>query len=142
MLAFRGETYTTALETPYAPGAPGHADLEDLDSRSAIEAGLLDGLKGMGISAGPFEIVVDLPEPVTFESDLPVVDSSGGAGGTVVPFRAGPTVFRPPVVEAFVRTLRVVRIFLPPRVLDAGGDRLRGFLREALAPGGGASAEE
>lgn len=65
-------------------------------------------------------VVVDVPEPISFESDLPIIGSGAG-------FSSCATVFRPEVVESFTRSLRVLRVFS-----DAGG-RVAEAAAEALA---------
>ena len=48
--------------------------------------------------------MVDVPEPISFESDLPVI-------GTNASFTAWSTVFKPGLVDSFTRSLRVLRVY-------------------------------
>jgi uncharacterized protein len=130
MRVFRGELYATACEIPFLPGEPRHAALVDLSTRSEVEDELRKGLAALGVRLDPPELVVDLPEPVSFESDLPVL--TGEPGADFEPFRSSATVFKPPVVDAFVHALRTIRVFLPRRALSEGGERVGAFLREVF----------
>ena len=133
LLAFRGELYGTAFETPFDPEIPGFEALRDLGRRSDVETRLCRALHSCGLDVEPFEVIVDLPEPVTFESDLPVVSLSGAGMSTgSVPFGASSTVFRPSVVDAFVRSLRIVRVFLPERILSASEGKMADELGRVL----------
>lgn len=130
---FRGELYAAACEIPFRPEDTRHEGLADLSRRAAVETELREGLASLGVSMDAADLVLDLPEPVSFESDLPVVTGEPGAGAE--PFRSSPTVFKPPVVDAFVRALRTVRVFIPRRLLSGAEARIGAFLREALGEG-------
>lgn len=66
------------------------------------------------------EVVIDVPEPISFESDLPIIDT----GAT---FSTSSTVFGPDVVRSFTASLRVLRVFA-----DADSAR-RGTIAAAAA---------
>ena len=94
---FHGALMKPRLEIPFDPDDPVHRRAADLGSRPALEA----EIARLG---GAAEVVVDVPEPISFESDLPILGSGAG-------FSASSTVFRPEVVDSFARSLRVLRVF-------------------------------
>ncbi|MBL8968762.1 MAG: phosphohydrolase, partial [Spirochaetaceae bacterium] len=122
----RGRPYSLALDIAYDPGDPRHRGLLDLEARLRLEEELARRASaGPGPRLGPLDLVVDLPEPVSFESDLPVV-GEGPLG--CLPFSESSTVFSPAVVSGFVRALRRVRVFV-----SRPSEALAEAAREALA---------
>jgi HD superfamily phosphohydrolase len=105
---FEGRTFETVLDLPYEAANPRHAVLADLGSRLRAEEELAARASVRGGAMGPLDLVIDLPEPISFETDLPVL-GPGGIGAT--PFTESPTVFSPPVVAGFAAALRRVRVF-------------------------------
>ncbi len=105
----RRRPYTLLIDLPFDPGDPRHRAVLDLASRCALEEELARRISDREPSAalGPLELVIDLPEPISFESDLPVVDAEGAR-----PFSHSATVFSPAVVEGFTRALRRLRVFV------------------------------
>jgi HD superfamily phosphohydrolase len=105
---FDGDLLRTAAEFPFDPGNPAHLRALDLGSRPYLEAELAkaaaSGTTPPDSRPGQGRIVVDVPEPISFESDLPVI-------GTNSSFTAWSTVFRPELVESFTRSLRVLRVY-------------------------------
>ncbi|MDR0496409.1 MAG: phosphohydrolase, partial [Treponema sp.] len=53
------------------------------------------------------DIIIDLPEPVSFECDLFVSDENCF-------FSAGSSAFKGSLVDALVKSLRIIRIFVAP----------------------------
>jgi len=103
-----GSLYLTVAEIPY--DAVSHQAWENLDNRTTLEAAL--GLRLSDIlnhRIRDTEIIVDLPEPVSFETGLYVADEGAY-------FSASSTVFAPATVSAFVSALRTVRIFAPESI--------------------------
>jgi len=94
---FDGAIMKPRLELAFDSTVPAHARAADLAVRPALE----EELAGR---AGVAEVVIDVPEPISFESDLPIL----GSGSS---FSTYATVFRPEVVAAFARSLRVLRVF-------------------------------
>jgi uncharacterized protein len=117
---FEGTTYGVALDLPCDDGDPRHRALADARSRRELEAEL-----AAASGLGPLDVVVDLPEGISFELGLPILPSREAPGDERG--RAGPegrSVFGESVVEGFVRALKRIRVFARP----AGG---RGRLAEA-----------
>lgn len=97
-----GQLAKTALETPYMPDNPRMARASALEARSALEDELADSMAQAGKSR-PI-VVIDIPEPISFESDLPIL-------GTGQSFSTWAAVFRPETVASFTHSLRVLRVF-------------------------------
>ena len=114
---FEGRAYGTMLDLPFDPSDVRHSSLLDLGERTRIEE-LLAAKAGIG----SLDLVVDVPEGVSFETDLPIL---GGRGG-VVPFSESATVFSPPVVAGFAASLRRLRVFAASPS-DALASALRGY---------------
>lgn len=94
---FDGAILKSRFELPFDEGNPAHKRAADLALRPGLEADL-EKLTGAA------QVVIDVPEPISFESDLPVIGSGSG-------FSAYATVFRPEVVDSFTRSLRVLRVY-------------------------------
>ncbi len=97
-----GRIFQVIAEFPYDETA--HAGLAALGSRSYYEAELAGELAlplSRRIDKG--ELIIDLPEPISFETGLRVADKA-------VPFSESGTVFSGATVAAFVGSLRVVRV--------------------------------
>ncbi|MGM0432910.1 MAG: HD domain-containing protein [Spirochaetota bacterium] len=85
--------------------------LRDQKRRYEIEEHLRDEIeRHSAAQLNPWEIVLDIPEPVSFEADVPVLLSDGSS----VPFSEAGPVFSRPVIDGFTRALSHVRLFLPP----------------------------
>lgn len=99
---FDGRLLKTGLEMAFDPDSPACARAADLSARPGLESELAEALSAaVGRKA---TVVVDLPEPISFESDLPIL----GAGAS---FSEWATVFRPETVAAFSGALRVLRVY-------------------------------
>ncbi|MDR1893149.1 MAG: HD domain-containing protein [Spirochaetales bacterium] len=115
--------YKTVFEQDFEPGNPGHQELLDLSRRRERARRLAREL------AQPENLIIDIPEPVSFEIDLPILKAGGLTG-----FAASGTVFTPPVVEDFSRSLRKIRIFAPPEAEEKLKKKLAGDCRASPAP--------
>ncbi|MBU0934754.1 MAG: HD domain-containing protein, partial [Spirochaetes bacterium] len=111
-----GQLYSLCYEQVYDPDLPAHARCLQLGQRQVAEQELSELLGGSG---APLDVVIDIPEPISFESDLPVLESGK-------PFSAVSTVFGKELVRSFERALRVVRVFCKNEQVDK--DRLRQFM--------------
>jgi HD superfamily phosphohydrolase len=101
-----GRLYAAAAEFPYDEAV--HRCLLDIENRSRHEEALARELSGaLGSRIRPGELIIDIPEPITFETGLYITDEScyfgEGSGG-----------FKTAVMEGFVKSLRIVRIFVDP----------------------------
>jgi HD superfamily phosphohydrolase len=88
-----------------------HGKLEALEDREKFEtetARTASRVSGIKLTAG--DVLIDIPERISFEIDLPVLHPEG----RVVEYASAGSVFTPPVVEGFTKTLRILRVALPP----------------------------
>lgn len=111
---FEARIFECVLDLPFEAGR--HASLLDLGARLALEEALA---ADCGRGLGSLDLVIDIPEGVSFESELPVI----GEGGAV-PFSRSSTVFTPPVVAGFATSLRRLRVFARPGSVQGGPARL------------------
>lgn len=118
--AFAGKLYRPVCDIQYDPSNEVHTDLDDLDRRTEAEAAL-----AMAAGLGETDIVIDIPEPVSFETDLGVRTE-----GRVEKFSDLTSLFGPGSVGYLTSSLRRIRIYLHPRV-----DRksVEGLARELLS---------
>ncbi len=99
-------------ETGYSEDSPLHRTAKRLDTRLECEERLYLALLPEYPDIKSWEVIVDIPEPISFESDIPIVSDDG----TIRPFNTADELFSGPVVDAFARTLRKIRVFVPPQV--------------------------
>jgi HD superfamily phosphohydrolase len=114
---FTGQLLPIRYEAAFDPLNPRHALVADLAQRSSLEAALAAEMPGKGRKA---RFIIDLPEPISFESGMPVA----GTGQT---FTEASTAFGSGLVQAFERSLRIVRVFSDAE--DTGvAARIAGFM--------------
>ncbi|MDR1288464.1 MAG: HD domain-containing protein [Treponema sp.] len=100
-----GRLYSTAAEFPYAEEK--HRHLRDIRGRSASEEELAGKLRKAGIPIGDGELIIDVPEPVSFETGLFVRDEGRYFAGSS-------SAFQSETVNTFVKSLYTVRVFTDP----------------------------
>ena len=59
-----------------------------------------------------YQVIIDIPEPIMFESDIPLIQKDG----TEITFNKADTVFSQDVGKVFTKNLRKTRIFTPSYV--------------------------
>ncbi len=104
----QGRLFQPILDIPFEPGRPLHASLLDLGRRCLAEREIAGILTRNGLACDELDIVIDIPEAVSFESDMPVLDDAGRASR---PFTQSATVFSPDVIAGFAKSLRRLRVF-------------------------------
>ncbi len=72
-------------------------------------------------SLKPFEVIIDIQEPVSFESDIPILAENG----VCTPFNEQETIFSHDIGRVFTKSLRKTRIFTPSYITEEA-------VREAL----------
>jgi len=113
--------FAAAAEIPFDEKA--HGRLLDLSARSRMEESLAAELSPLlGKRLGGNDIIIDLPEPISFESGLFVADENCF-------FSAGSSVFKDGLLSAFAGSLRIVRIFIDPRYEEDLKNRHEGILQ-------------
>lgn len=92
------QLYKVAAEIKFDEATPMHTALEQLDKRHEAEENLAQKL---GIPSQ--HILIDIPERISFESDLWICDEE-------VPFSQSSTVFSSQTVASFTGSLRKIRV--------------------------------
>jgi uncharacterized protein len=118
---FEGNIFSACAEVAFDPANDFHRSLESLSFRRRMEAEAAAEARSKGADLGPNDVVIDLPEDISFESDLWIRDAG-------LSFSSSQTVLGPAVVSGFTRSLRVIRVF-SRYSLPAGNElleRLRG----------------
>ncbi|MFW5842684.1 MAG: hypothetical protein ACOCW6_02055 [Spirochaetota bacterium] len=106
--------YRPVLDMPFSE-AHAFGDLGDLAQREALEAAVARRIaRESGIDCRSDSVILDVPEAISFEVNLPVV-----TGDRTLDYPDSATVFTPQVVRDFTRTLRRVRLMLRPDLADA-----------------------
>jgi uncharacterized protein len=112
--------YEACIDIPFDPSQrSGLASLEgraQASRRLAAELGL-----------EPSRCLIDVPEPISFESDMPVLMEGGG--NTWRGFPESGTVFTPGLVSSLTASLRRLRVFVPRELKDELGPRALAALR-------------
>ena len=102
-----GRLYITAAEILFEEGI--HGGLLALSGRTRMEENLAEELSSvLGLSLGAEALIIDLPEPISFDSGLFVSDENCF-------FADSSSAFKSSLVNAFVKSLRIMRIFVDPR---------------------------
>lgn len=115
-----------AADIPYDSNNPVHRRLTDIAERTVLERQALETIRRVaGVPIEPYEVIVDLPDSVSFEADFPIF--SDGVGGAFVE----KSVFTPEVVRRFTENLRRIRLVIPHRVAEVLKDT-RGLFLEIL----------
>jgi HD superfamily phosphohydrolase len=102
---WEGRIYAAAAEIPFAEA--GHICLRDISVRSRQEEQLAARFRAAGIPLGGGDLIIDLPEPASFETGLFVLDEK-------CYFAESSSAFKAEIVDSFVRTLYTIRIFVKP----------------------------
>jgi len=118
--AFAGNLYVPVGEATYDPENATHEDLTDLSKRLEAETAV-----AMAAKLGDSDIVIDIPEPIDFETSLFV-----RTNGSREPFSRRSKMFGPETLEGLVRSLRKIRIFAHRKVEAAS---LKGLAKELLS---------
>ena len=95
--------YKCILEIPFSEENSLHNDLCSLEARLDFERKKAEELSCE-------DIIVDIPEPISFEVNLPVVEER-----TVTPYINSESVFSGPVVKGFTSSLRKIRVYVPEK---------------------------
>jgi HD superfamily phosphohydrolase len=119
----QGRIFATTAEIPLNPEQfkADTANLRDLGFRSRLEDQLAVTFRSCGIQLKEEDLIIDLPEPVSFETGLYVVDEGRY-------FEASSSAFKSEVIGSFIQTLYILRIYVNqnfkqnlktlPRLLD------------------------
>lgn len=108
---FARRFHTVAAEIPME-AIPDPQRLLALDARTSLATSIG---RDVGLT-GNATLIIDVPEAVSFEVDIPVWTARESHG-----FREAGSVFTPDVVRDFTRRIRIIRLALPP---EASEDQL------------------
>ena len=102
---WNGKLYSVFAEIPFNEAS--HACLRDIGKRSIHEKQLADEFCRAGISLGTDDLIIDIPEHISFETGLYVHDEKCG-------FSESSSAFKTETLNSFVKTLYTIRIFVNP----------------------------
>jgi HD superfamily phosphohydrolase len=100
-----GRLYSVASEIPFIEAD--HACLKDISRRSLYEEQLAEEFRRRGVPLGLGDLIIDVPEPVSFETGLFVADEQCG-------FTESSSAFKTETLNSFVNTLYTIRVFVNP----------------------------
>ena len=116
-----GRLFLTAAEIPFDGDA--HKKLVSLSNRSQMEEELAREFSSLfGKKLEEEALIIDLPEPISFESGLFITDENCF-------FSASSSVLKNNLLEAFVKSLRIIRIFVDPLYEDELKNHREGILK-------------
>ena len=98
-----GRIFATAAEISYEK--IDITAIREIKSRSLLEEQMAEELRNKGIDINGEDIIIDIPEPVSFETGLFVLDEGRNFGESS-------SAFKTDTVNAFIQTLYAVRIFI------------------------------
>jgi len=100
---WKGNFYTVAAEIPFVEAD--HACLRDINHRSRYEEQLAEEFRRAGVPLRSGDLIIDVPETVSFETGLFVLDEQCG-------FAESSSAFKTEILNSFVNTLYIIRIFV------------------------------
>jgi HD superfamily phosphohydrolase len=106
------DLYKMVFETDFDGSEQLHLKLTNVQSRLQFEQHLAKRLSKLcGMEVAEEQVIIDIPEPISFEVDLPILTDGG-----FLPFPKSGSVFTGPVVQGFTRALRKLRLIVAPEV--------------------------
>jgi HD superfamily phosphohydrolase len=100
---WNGGLYSTVAEIPF--NEADHACLKDIRGRSRREELLTEEFRSAGVPLRPGDLIIDVPEPISFETGLFVIDEN-------CHFTESSSAFKTATLLSFVKTLYTIRIFV------------------------------
>ncbi len=100
--------YKVVLEETFQANDPAHNMLLGLSTRSRIEREICEKL-GVDMSM----VILDIPEPVSFEVDLKIQSESN-----LISFTQAGSAFSKEVIDGFTGTLRKIRLMIHPQLVE------------------------
>jgi HD superfamily phosphohydrolase len=98
-----GRIFATAAEI--SRGKANITAIRDIKGRLHFEEKLAEELRRNGLEISGNDIIIDIPEPVSFETGLYILDEERD-------FSDSSSAFKSETVDAFIQTLYTVRIFI------------------------------
>jgi HD superfamily phosphohydrolase len=115
----RRQLYKQVASRPLDPALPAHARLSSLPARLAAEQAIArEASRALGRPVSDWSIILDIPEPISFEIDLPVLETGEPGDGPAArrpgprsrPFAEADSVFTEATVRGFGRALRRISL--------------------------------
>jgi len=106
---WNGRLYSAAAEIGFDEAD--HACLRDIGMRSRYEQRLAEELRRVGIPLSLEDLIIDVPEPISFETGLFVTDEDRN-------FAESSSAFNAKTLDSFVKTLYTIRIFVRPEFCE------------------------
>ena len=100
--SLKGRLYRLVADLAYDPASSVHAELNDLGKRREAESTL-----ALAANLGDSDVLIDIPEPISFESDLDIDTDQG-----LLPFSSSSAIFGTDSARNLVGNLRRIRIFV------------------------------
>jgi hypothetical protein len=101
--------YKLVATVPFDAGNPLHRRLQNVHERLDFEQILVGAVeKALGRTLPLESLIIDVPEPINFEIDLPVLQSESGE---LTVYEHSRSVFNRDSVRSFVHSLRTVSLF-------------------------------
>jgi HD superfamily phosphohydrolase len=100
---WKGNFYAVAAEIPFIEAD--HACLRDIKRRSRYEEQFTEEFRRAGVPLGGDDLIIDVPEQVSFETGLFVVDER-------CDFAESSSAFKTEILDSFVNTLYTIRVFV------------------------------
>jgi HD superfamily phosphohydrolase len=104
-----GKIYATAAEI--SPEKDVSSTIMSIEDRAKFEENLAEELRRTGLEIKGDDIIIDIPELVSFETGLYVTDENCN-------FSESSSAFKPETVNAFIKTLYTIRIFINQKYVE------------------------
>ena len=113
--------YSVILEIPFDEKNQNHQSLENLENRSKLEEKI-----AFVCGCKDYQVLIDIPEKISFESDLWIKDEK-------TEFSKSSTVFTPETVKSFTEKLRFIRFAFDTDILNSKTDNEIEMLKKKIA---------
>lgn len=104
-----GEIFTCTYEKDFDKNSLIETECSDIYTRREFENKVYEKLKVIYPQLEYYEVIVDIPEPIKFESNIAIF----GTSGQIIPFNQIDPLFNKDIKDLFSKSLRKVRIFTP-----------------------------
>jgi len=104
----QGKIYATAAEISLEKADLSdsiRASVREIKKRAVIEQKLTEKLRKEGLKISGDDIIIDIPEPISFETGLYVIDEERN-------FSESSSAFKTETVNSFKKTLYIIRVFI------------------------------
>ena len=104
--------YKSVFEESFDKTRGSHGELSDLSVKMKREAEIAELIsRETGRPVTEDQVIIDIPEPISFEIDLPILIRNG-----FTQYRNAGSVFTEPVITGFQDSIRKLRLIVPPEL--------------------------